>query len=81
MTITLYTKPVCIQCVATKRELERRGMLFQEVDITQDHQAFDTVRGLGYMQVPVVMAEGKHWSGFRPDKIAALVSSQLEMVS
>ncbi len=28
------------------------------------------VMGLGYLQAPVVVAGGQHWSGFRPDRIA-----------
>ena len=27
---------------------------------------------LGYLQAPVVVAGGEHWSGFRPDRIKAL---------
>jgi glutaredoxin-like protein NrdH len=29
---------------------------------------------LGYLQAPVVVAGGEHWSGFRPDRIKALGS-------
>ena len=51
--IIVYSTPSCVQCVATKREMERQG--------------------LGYKQAPVVIAGEDHWSGFRPDKIGALV--------
>jgi glutaredoxin-like protein NrdH len=81
MEIKLYSKPVCMQCMATKRELERKGMRFTEVDLTKDAAALAMVSGLGYMQAPVVMAGGDHWSGFRPDKISALAESELALVS
>ncbi len=32
------------------------------------------VRGLGYLQAPVVIAGDEHWSGFRPDQINALAA-------
>ncbi len=75
--ITVYTKPACIQCTATTREMERRGIPYSLIDITKDEQAYDKVRKLGYMQAPIVMSadESDHWSGFRPDKIGSLAQS------
>jgi glutaredoxin-like protein NrdH len=34
------------------------------------------VRGLGYLQAPVVVAGDTHWSGFRPDQISAVAAQQ-----
>lgn len=72
MSITLYTKPSCVQCNATKRALKKSGLDFVEVDLTQDAEALAAVKALGYQQAPVVFADGDHWAGFRPDKIKAL---------
>jgi glutaredoxin len=38
----------------------------------QDAAAYELVQGLGYRQVPVVIAGEQHWAGFRPDMISAL---------
>ena len=70
--ITVYSKPACIQCTATTREMDRRGIPYSLIDITKDDQAYDKVRKLGYMQAPVVISEEDHWSGFRPDKIGSI---------
>ncbi len=72
MSITVYSKPACVQCTATYRALDRQGIDYQIIDISEDTDAFDMVRGLGYMQVPVVVAGEQHWAGFRPDMISAL---------
>lgn len=72
MSVTVYSKPSCVQCNATYRALERQGVEFRVVDLSEDQAAFDMVRGLGYMQVPVVVAGEQHWAGFRPDMISAL---------
>lgn len=72
MSITLYTKPACVQCNATKKALDRAGLEYETVDITLDDDARDYVMALGYVQAPVVEAQGEHWSGFRPDRIKAL---------
>lgn len=69
MTITVYTKPSCVQCDWTKRLFDRNGTPYQTIDITTDPAAYDLIRELGYMQAPVVTAGTDHWSGFRPDKI------------
>ncbi|WP_066464913.1 glutaredoxin-like protein NrdH [Sanguibacter suarezii] len=72
MSITVYSKPACVQCDATYRALDKRGIEYTIVDISQDAEALEMVRGLGYLQAPVVVAGNEHWSGFRPDQISAL---------
>jgi glutaredoxin-like protein NrdH len=62
MTITVYSKPMCVQCDATKRAFTKAGVSFDVVDITEDASAL----------APVVVAGEDHWSGFRPDKIKAI---------
>ena len=72
MTVTVYTKPACVQCNATKKALDKAGLDYELVDISVDDTARDYVMGLGYLQAPVVVAGDDHWSGFRPDSIKAL---------
>lgn len=71
MSITVYSKPACVQCTATYRALDARGVEYTVVDISVDPEALEMVRSLGYLQAPVVVAGDEHWSGFRPDRIAA----------
>lgn len=74
MPITVYTKPSCVQCNATYRALDRQGLAYDVVDLTQDAAALARVKALGYQQAPVVVAGDEHWSGFRPDRISALAA-------
>ncbi|WP_402377955.1 glutaredoxin-like protein NrdH [Isoptericola rhizosphaerae] len=71
--VVVFSKPACVQCNATYRALEKKGIDYTVVDLSQDAAALDEVRALGYMQAPVVVVGDSHWSGFRPDKLAALV--------
>ena len=71
-TITVYTKPSCVQCNATYRALDAKGLDYTTVDLSGDEEALEAVKALGYMQAPVVVTPDDHWSGFRPDKIASL---------
>ncbi|HMQ37181.1 MAG TPA: glutaredoxin-like protein NrdH [Micropruina sp.] len=71
MTITVYSKPSCVQCTATYRALDRAGLSYDVVDLSADEQALAQVLELGYQQAPVVFADDEHWAGFRPDRIKA----------
>ena len=77
LTITLYTQPACVQCTATYRKLDARGVLYEVVDVSQDADALALVKSLGHLRAPVVVVrEGdeivEHWSGFDPDRCDAL---------
>jgi glutaredoxin-like protein NrdH len=72
MSITVYSTPSCVQCKATYRALDKKGVPYEVVDVTTDAQALAMVHGLGYVQAPVVVAGDEHWSGFRPDRISAV---------
>jgi glutaredoxin-like protein NrdH len=52
--------------------LTKNGTPFEVVDLSQDSDAMDMVRELGYAAAPVVIYGDTHWSGFRPDMIASL---------
>jgi len=71
-TITVYSKPQCVQCNATYKALDKLGLDYLVIDITEDESAGHYVRALGYLQAPVVVAGTDHWSGFRPDRIKNL---------
>ncbi len=74
MTITVYSKPRCVQCDATYRALDRHGVEYRKVDVSADAEALTYILGLGYQQAPVVVAGEEHWSGFRPDRLSAVAA-------
>ncbi|GAB20846.1 NrdH-redoxin [Gordonia effusa NBRC 100432] len=75
MAITVYTKPACVQCNATYKALDKQGLSYDVVDISENPEARDYVMALGYLQAPVVVVDGEHWSGFRPDRIKAVAAA------
>lgn len=74
MSIIIYTRNDCVQCHATKRAMESRGVAFEMVNIDQVPDAADTLRAQGFRQLPVVVAGDTSWSGFRPDMINHLAA-------
>lgn len=73
MTVTVYSQPACVQCTATTRALDAKGIAYRVIDLSQDAAALAQVLALGYKQAPVVIAGDAHWAGFRPDMIGRLV--------
>lgn len=72
MNVTVYSKPRCVQCDATKRALNKAGITYKLVDITEDAAARERIMSLGYLQAPVVIAGEDHWSGYRSEKLKPL---------
>ncbi|UGT58857.1 glutaredoxin-like protein NrdH [Nocardia asteroides] len=75
MSVIVYSKPACVQCDATYKALDKAGVDYDVVDISADSEARDYVMSLGYLTAPVVVVDGEHWSGFRPDRIKDLVAA------
>lgn len=75
--LTLYSKPSCVQCTATKRWLDQHKIPYIAFDVSEDEAALEYIKGLGYLQVPVVVVpfnQGptRHWSGFNPLELAQI---------
>lgn len=69
--VTIYTRPNCGPCTATKRALAKAGIAFREVSLeeaTDEQRA--AFQAAGFVQAPVVLTPGGDaWAGFRPDRI------------
>ena len=60
MSIIIYTRNDCVQCHATKRAMESRGVAFEMVNIDLQPEAADTLRAQGFRQLPVVVPGEAH---------------------
>jgi glutaredoxin-like protein NrdH len=78
-TITVYSKPSCVQCTATYRALDKLALEYTVVDISQDDQARQVVMAMGHLQAPVVVVTTGEtttsWAGYRPDQLKALTAT------
>jgi glutaredoxin-like protein NrdH len=72
MSVTVYTKPRCVQCNATYRALDKNGIAYESVDITEDTEAYESLVARGHQAAPVVVSPIGEWAGFLPDKITEL---------
>ncbi|KQZ77053.1 glutaredoxin [Sphingopyxis sp. Root214] len=70
--IEVFTKFFCPYCSRAKALLERKGVEYQEIDLTMDRAGFDAMvaRAGGARTVPQIFIDGKHVGG--SDDLAAL---------
>jgi glutaredoxin-like protein NrdH len=80
MSVTVYTKPDCVQCKYTKVHLERNMVPYNEIDVSKDDKARKYLQDFGITQLPVVVIERDHhevdrWVGFKLEKLRGLRQS------
>jgi glutaredoxin-like protein NrdH len=73
--VIVYSKPSCVQCTATYRALDTKGVRYEVIDLTtQPAEVVESFKARGLMQAPIVVTDTDEWAGFQPDKIAALAA-------
>ena len=70
--VTVYSKPNCVQCTQTKKYLDKKGINYTTIDITEDAEAYDLIIEKGFKAVPVVNAGSEWWAGFQPDRLDSI---------
>ena len=72
--VTVYSLPNCVQCDTTKKFLNRKFIEYTEIDISQDAEAYERIKGWGFTQAPVVEWNKTAWSGFRMDMLSQIAA-------
>lgn len=78
MSITLLSKPQCVQCDATKRWLKKHSApAIEEINIMEHPDLIEEYKSKGLMSAPVVLIRDAmgdiidFWAGYRPDRLKA----------
>jgi glutaredoxin-like protein NrdH len=72
MKITVWQLPNCVQCENTKRQLDKRGIVYEVRDLHRNPKAVERFKELDLISAPIIETDNKRWSGFRLDKINSL---------
>lgn len=72
MKVTLFSTPNCMQCKQTAKAFEKRGIIFDSLNLENHPEILEQFKGLGYTSAPIVLAGDMSWSGFRLAKIEQL---------
>lgn len=71
--VEVYSKPGCVQCLATKRRLDQAGKVlgvdYVLYDVSVDTEAYNRAVALNAQQMPLVVTPNGHWTGYSPDKL------------
>lgn len=70
MKVKVYRKNEWVKWNEKKREIERKGIEYKVIDIYEDENELDIVKGMGYRKVKVVVEGENNWEGFRKDMIS-----------
>lgn len=74
--VTVYSKSNCQPCRMTKRELQKAGVAFTEVNLDENPTVAAELAAEGFRSAPVVKVEGgEAWSGFAVSKIKSLAAA------
>lgn len=73
-TIQIFSAPQCVACDSTKLFLRKADVGYTEIDVTKDEDALSRCKEMGFSELPVVVAGEQAWSGFRYDRLRALVA-------
>jgi glutaredoxin-like protein NrdH len=74
MTVTLWVKPACVQCDQTKREFDKRGIIYRTKRLDKSPKAVERFIAMGLTAAPIVETDDRRWSGFRLSRITSLES-------
>lgn len=70
--VHIYTQPGCAPCRMTKKKMDTYGIEYVEIDLIANPEAMTKVKEMGFRSAPVVETPEGAWSGFKPERIAAL---------
>ena len=72
MKITVWELANCVQCNQTKKEFDKRGIIYTARKLTP--KVVDKFLNLGLTSAPIVETDDRRWSGFRLNRITSLES-------
>jgi len=75
--LTVYTKPDCPGCKMTKRELDKAGAHYTEIDLTTRPDLVEQFRAEGLRSAPVVELGAERVAGFNVAKIRAIAAQAM----
>jgi glutaredoxin-like protein NrdH len=76
MSVIVWTKKPCVQCNAVKREFKKHGVVFTELDLTENLEELEAFKANGLSSAPIVQADGHEtFAGFDPDAVKAVIAS------
>lgn len=71
--VTIYSKNNCVQCKMTKKFLDQHQVAYKEINLDDQPEFIEYVKGLGFSAAPIIETETDRFSGFQPSKLKTLI--------
>ena len=68
--VRIYTQPTCSACHSAKAYLDQKGVKYQDIDVTKDHEALHEMVRISGMRVTPVLVIGDRILTGEPDPAA-----------
>lgn len=77
--VTVFTTNQCPRCVVAKAHLRKRGVPFDEVNLSERPELAERVRELGFMSAPLILVgEDEVVEGYSPDALDEIAREMAE---
>lgn len=73
--LVVYTTPQCPGCELTQKMLKKEGVDFEVVNLSKRPDLVERFRAEGLLSAPIIDHDGQKTSGFRPDRIKAIIAA------
>ena len=75
MSVTVWSKPNCVQCKAVYRALDKGKFPYEVKNLPDFPEKLEEFKAAGFMGAPVVEAAGHvTFAGYDPDAVKAIVA-------
>lgn len=75
--VVVYSNNTCPNCDNLKKALSFKGIPYNEVNIVENPQEGDMIRGRGFRTLPVINNNGDWMNGFTQANFVKIVESRL----
>ena len=72
--ITIYTTPHCLGCALTRRTLDKAGISYDHIDLSQRPDLIERFKAEGLLSAPIIETSQGRSAGFRPDRIRQIIA-------
>lgn len=74
MKAVIYSTKTCGMCIAAKNFMDKEGIPYEEVNLSENKEAMDELKEKGITSVPFIKIGDQEISGFKPAEIIKAVN-------